>query len=182
MNQEKQTTFDEVANQALEVNKESAPEATTDAVNIPFPGQPQSQSHEATLPAQGSETRNHDVQPSTSSLEEEVPSSPSFKNKIIRSIARVAGVAGAAVIVAGGVNTGEDAYAPDFEGEQTVRITNETTVTDLALNHVDGAETATGATVNEIIDRNPEVFQDGKAFIGSEDINETVKLPDSVNK
>ena len=92
----------------------------------------------------------------------------------------VLGLLGAGVAV-GAIAAGVEANTPDFHGEKTVTI-SENNVTDIAMNHVDGAENDVRATVDKIVDMNPDVFQDGKAFVGSEDVGDEIDIPDSVTK
>ena len=94
----------------------------------------------------------------------------------------VLGLLGAGLAV-GGVGTIVEANnGPDFQGEHQITIKRGDTVTDLALDNVEGAEDHIKATVNEIVKMNPKVFEDGKAYVESEDIGKTAETPDSVSK
>ena len=92
----------------------------------------------------------------------------------------VLGLLGAGLAASGAVAAVE-ANTPDFHGDHTVTIT-ENNVTDIAMDHVDGAENDVRATVDKIVDMNPDVFQNGKAFVESGDLGQTITVPDSVDK
>lgn len=91
----------------------------------------------------------------------------------------VLGLLGAGLAV-GTIAAGAEANSPDFHGEHTVTVT-ENNVTDIAMNHVKGADSDVRATVDKIIEMNPDVFQDGRAFVESEDLGEKIEVPKSVD-
>jgi len=91
----------------------------------------------------------------------------------------VLGLLGAGLAV-GGIAASVESNTPDFHGEHAVTISKDT-VTGIAKDHVRGAENATQATVRKIVEMNPDVFQDGKAFVESEDVGKTIDVPDSVD-
>lgn len=93
----------------------------------------------------------------------------------------VLGLLGAGLAV-GGVGTIVEANnGPDFQGEHQITIKQGDTVTDLALDNVEGAEDHIKATVNKIVKMNPQVFEDGKAYVDGTDIGKTAETPDSVD-
>jgi len=69
---------------------------------------------------------------------------------------------------------------PHFEGTKQVTI-HENTVTGIAHDEVAGSENHIGATVDKIVEMNPDVFQDKKAFVESEDMGKTIEVPKSVD-
>lgn len=82
-----------------------------------------------------------------------------------------------------GITAALHEIGPDFEGSKQVKLTNdpkEDTLTEVAVNNVDGAENHVKATVDKIVKMNPEVFQEGKAFIGSEDLGKKIDVPEEV--
>lgn len=78
-----------------------------------------------------------------------------------------------------GVGMGE-VLETDFEGEKIIQIEHDT-VSEIAVNEVEGGASSTGATIRRIVEMNPDVFQNGRAFVESEDIGKDIKVPESVN-
>ena len=111
--------------------------------------------------------------PTSTTLEHKSSGQRPKSERIALALATFAGVAGLGHLAG-------EAVTPDFHGEHSVTIT-EDTVTDIAKDHVKGAENHIQATVREIVDRNPKVFQDGKAFVESEDLGKTIEVPKSVD-
>ncbi len=75
----------------------------------------------------------------------------------------------------------QEALDTDFHGEKTVTINKGDTVSDIAKNDVDGGASHTADTVNKIVAMNPDVFQDGKANLGSEDLGKDITVPESID-
>lgn len=106
------------------------------------------------------------------------PASPETKLTLRgRAVIALGGIAGVAALV--GIGAGlHEATDTDFHGEKTVVI-NEGTVTEIANNDVDGGANHTADTVNKIVAMNPDVFQNGKAFVESKDLGEKIVVPES---
>jgi len=87
-----------------------------------------------------------------------------------------------ATVAVAGVGAGVAANnhnATHFDGTNRVKLTNGDTVSDIAKYDVEGGASHVGDVVNEIVRRNPDVFQDGSAYVGSEDLGETIEVPGS---
>ena len=87
--------------------------------------------------------------------------------------------AGVGLATVGAAGTAISVDRPDFTGTHEVQV-DQPTVTDLANEYVEGSEDHIKATVNKIVEMNPDVFQDGKPFVGHEDLGESIDVPESV--
>ena len=121
----------------------------------------------------------HEIQIASNESEaQNVPVRLSRRGKVVLKAVGIGMAAGAAVGSAAAMNA---ANTPEFHGEHQVTIT-EDNVTDIAMDNVKGADNDIRATVDEIVAKNPKVFQDGKAFVESQDVGKTIEVPDSVDK
>lgn len=91
----------------------------------------------------------------------------------------VAGLA-AAGIAAVGVGYVASGIGHEMQGQQTVRIAPGDTMTDIVVDNVDGGAAEVKSVINYVVDTNPEVFQDGTASLGSEDLGQEIAVPEAV--
>lgn len=87
--------------------------------------------------------------------------------------------AGALAAVTGGHLAHEAIQPAEMKGEQIVRIVPGDTVNGIVNTEVDGGASHTGDVSEWVVNANPEVFQDGEAFLGSEDLGEEIVIPES---
>ena len=81
----------------------------------------------------------------------------------------------------GGIAATVEANSTHFEGEKQTTITgDETTVTEIAHDNVEGSQNHIDETVDKIVSMNPEVFENGTAFVGSDDTGKNITVPKSV--
>lgn len=97
----------------------------------------------------------------------------------VRGRITAAALAGVAAFGLGYV--ANEANTTHFHGEQSVVIT-ESNVTQIAEDHVEGADNDIQGTIQKIVEMNPDVFQDGQPFVESEDLGKTIEVPMSVDK
>lgn len=93
----------------------------------------------------------------------------------------IAAVALAGVTALGLGYAAHEGNTTHFHGEHPVVITQDT-VTQIARDDVDHAANDIQGTVQKIVDMNPSVFQNGQAFVESEDLGKTIEVPKSVSK
>ncbi len=68
----------------------------------------------------------------------------------------------------------------EMQGEQTIRIAPGDTVTDIVVDNVDGGADQVKSVINYVVDTNPDVFEDGTASLGSEDLGQEIAVPEAV--
>lgn len=93
----------------------------------------------------------------------------------------IAAAALAGVMVLGVGYVASETNATHFHGKQPVVIT-ESNVTQIAEDHVKGADNDIQGTVQKIVEMNPDDFQNGQAFVDGEDLGKTIEVPISVDK
>jgi Tfp pilus assembly protein FimV len=86
-----------------------------------------------------------------------------------------------AAITTVGVTEAGSRQSPSYTGEHSVEVESGDTVFGIAKNEVQGDVHDRREVVYEIVSRNPQIFQDGTPSLGSEDIGETLVVPDQVN-
>lgn len=163
MTSENKQTFEEHTNQALD----NLIPAETSATILEFPVDQ----------IQPTESNRADDNPFPSDADHQLPEVKSSvrltkRGRIATGVAALVGV-GASVF---GVGAAAQNNAPEFEGTHQVTI-DEATVTDIAHDHIKGSENDIKAAVNKIVDMNPQVFQNGKAYVESEDLGKEITVP-----
>jgi len=71
--------------------------------------------------------------------------------------------------------------APDFEGSKQVTLHDGDKLSNIANKEIEGGSGHTGAVVDEIVKRNPAIFQNGTPFVGHEDLGKEIDVPEKVS-